>query len=93
MAIPAGQIEAGNAHADISPHEGSDAGQILGEMSCYYGYRACAFFETVGSLVSVMSALMALTMLLKHGELNPILSAGIPSYRLAVPLLFGNVAR
>ena len=67
------------------------AGRIILEMVRYYGFRACAFFETVGSLVSVMSALMALTMLLRHGELNPILSAGVPSYRLAVPLLFGNV--
>ena len=65
--------------------------QVLRDMSVYYGFRACAFFETVGSLISVLAALMALAMLLRHGELNPILSAGIPSYRLAVPLMFGNV--
>jgi lipopolysaccharide export system permease protein len=66
-------------------------GEVLADMAQYYGVRACAFFETVGSLISVMAALMALAMLLRHGELNPILSAGIPSYRLAVPLMFGNV--
>ncbi|MDB5336786.1 MAG: putative permease [Planctomycetaceae bacterium] len=66
-------------------------GQVLAEMSKYYLFRACAFFESVGSFVSVMSALMALALLIRHGELNPILSAGIPSYRLAVPLMFGNV--
>ena len=65
--------------------------QVLAEMTRYYLFRACAFFESVGSLISVLSALMALAMLLKHGELNPILSAGVPSYRLAVPLMFGNV--
>lgn len=64
---------------------------IVVDMAKFYGYRACAFFESVGSLVSVMSALMALAMLLRHGELNPILSAGVPSYRLAVPLMMGNV--
>ena len=64
---------------------------VLTEMSQYYLFRACAFFESVGSLISVMAALMALAMLLRHGELNPILSAGIPSYRLAVPLMCGNV--
>lgn len=64
---------------------------IVVEMVRFYAFRACAFFESVGSLVSVMSALMALAMLLRHGELNPILSAGIPSYRLAVPLMIGNV--
>ena len=69
----------------------SGVGRVLTEMSRYYLFRACAFFESVGSLISVMAALMALAMLMRHGELNPILSAGIPSYRLAVPLMFGNV--
>lgn len=66
-------------------------GQVLKDMSQYYLFRGFAFFESVGSFVSVMSALMALAMLMRHGELNPILSAGIPTYRLAVPLMFGNV--
>jgi lipopolysaccharide export system permease protein len=64
---------------------------IMREMGWYYLVRACAFFGTVGSMISVLAALMALALLLRHGELNPILSAGIPTYRLAVPLLMGNV--
>jgi lipopolysaccharide export system permease protein len=70
------------------------SGGVLGvmrEMAWYYLLRACAFFSTVGSMISVLGALMALALLLRHGELNPILSAGIPTYRLAVPLLMGNV--
>src|SRR5689334_12034135 len=46
---------------------------VVVEMLRFYAFRGCAFFESVGSLVSVMSALMALAMLLRHGELNPIL--------------------
>ncbi len=76
---------------DEFTRDSKGAGNILIEMVCHYGYRACSFFESVGSLISVMSALMALAMLLRNGELNPILSAGVPSYRLAVPLMFGNV--
>ncbi len=76
---------------DEFTRDSSGVQHVLKEMSRYYGFRACAFFESVGSLISVMAALMALAMLLRHGELNPILSAGIPSYRLAVPLMFGNV--
>lgn len=64
---------------------------VMREMAWYYSLRACAFFGTVGSMISVLAALMALALLLRHGELNPILSAGIPTYRLAVPLLLGNV--
>lgn len=75
---------------EFTRNSGGAVGVLL-EMGRYYGIRACSFFEAVGSLIAVMAALMALAMLLRHGELNPILSAGIPSYRLAVPLMFGNV--
>lgn len=75
---------------EFTRNSGGVVGVLL-EMGRYYGIRACSFFEAVGSLISVIAALMALAMLLRHGELNPILSAGIPSYRLAVPLMFGNV--
>jgi len=64
---------------------------VVREMLWYYLIRACAFFSSVGSMISVLAALMALALLLRNGELNPILSAGIPTYRLAVPLLIGNV--
>lgn len=67
------------------------SGRVLTEMAKYYGYRTFAFFGTVGSIVSVMAALMALGLLLKNGELNPVLSAGIPTYRLAAPLFIGNI--
>lgn len=64
---------------------------VVKEMGWYYLLRACAFFTTVGSLISVLAALMALALLLRNGELNPILAAGIPTYRLAIPLIIGNV--
>lgn len=76
---------------DEFTRDSKGAGNILVEMLRYYAFRACSFFESVGSLISAMAALLAMAMLLRHGELNPILSAGIPSYRLAVPLMFGNV--
>lgn len=76
---------------DEFTRDSKGAGKLLFEMGSFYCFRACSFFESVGSLIAVMSALMALAMLLRHGELNPILSAGVPSYRLAVPLMFGNV--
>lgn len=55
----------------------------------YYSYRACYFFGVVGGTLEVISAMVALVLMQKHGELNPILSAGISTFRLLRTLIFG----
>ena len=64
---------------------------MIGDMFRYYGFRTFAFFDTVGSLVTILACMMSLSLLWRHGELNPVLSAGIPTYRLAVPLIGGTL--
>jgi len=49
------------------------------------------FFDTIGGIVSVTAVTVVLSLILRHGELNPVLSAGIPTYRLLFPLLWGMV--
>jgi lipopolysaccharide export system permease protein len=39
-----------------------------------------------------MSAMCVLALTLKHGEINPLLAAGVPLYRAAMPLVIGVVA-
>lgn len=58
----------------------------------YYSYRACYFFGLIGGTLQVIAAMVALILLQKHGELNPILSAGIPTSRLIWTLLGGCLA-
>jgi len=56
----------------------------------YYSYRACYFFGMIGGTLEVVSAMVAMALVQKHGELNPILSAGISTFRLIRTLLVGS---
>ena len=62
---------------------------VVTTIAQYYSYRACYFFGIVGGTLEVISAMVALVLMQKHGELNPILSAGISTFRLLRTLLFG----
>jgi len=64
-------------------------GMLLLHIGRYYLYQAFVFFNTVGGLISTLAAVLVLALVQRHGELNPILSAGVPTYRLAWPLIFG----
>ncbi|MGQ0637529.1 MAG: LptF/LptG family permease [Planctomycetaceae bacterium] len=62
---------------------------ILLDMGRFYAYRACYFFGLVGGTLEVIAAMVALALTQKHGELNPVLSAGVSTFRLMQPLLIG----
>ena len=64
---------------------------VMGRMAQFYAYRSCMFFDTIGHMIALTACLMALVLLQHHGELNPILAAGVPTYRLIFPLLWGIV--
>lgn len=57
----------------------------------YYSYRACYFFGVIGGTLEVIAAMVAMVLMQKHGELNPILSAGISTFRLLRTLIFGAI--
>src|SRR5579872_3634120 len=58
----------------------------------FYSYRACYFFGMIGGTLQVVSAMVALALVQKHGELNPLLSAGISTWRLMFTLGVGALA-
>src|SRR5262249_2468864 len=62
------------------------------EMVRYYCVRTTDFFNKISSIVATVSAMLVLAVVQRHGELNPILSAGIPSYRLVLPIIWGTLA-
>jgi lipopolysaccharide export system permease protein len=64
---------------------------IVATIAEYYSYRACYFFGVVAGTLEVISAMVALVLMQKHGELNPILSAGISTFRLLGTLIFGAI--
>ena len=69
----------------------SEAGTlgILRLMVSYYLCQVSVIFDLVGPSLSVISVMVVLVLLLKNNEFYPVLSAGVPTYRVAVPLVFG----
>lgn len=62
---------------------------LLSRMAQHYSYRVSYLFDLLGGIVSVLAAMVTFALLQRNGELNPVLSAGIPTYRLIRPILWG----
>lgn len=67
-------------------------GAIASWMAVYYGCRTSLFFEMIGGTAGVIAAFVVFSLMQRNGELNPILAAGICSYRLLIPVLWGTTA-
>ncbi|MFO1019678.1 MAG: LptF/LptG family permease [Planctomycetales bacterium] len=74
---------------DEFARDGAKLPQIMLNFVQYYCYQGCVFFRAVGGLVTCLATMLVLATLVKNGELNPVLSAGITTYRIARPLLLG----
>ena len=79
----------GFTNVDGFQDQASSVGTVLARMVRYYTFRASDFFEMVGSLLSIGSAIVVFGLLQYQREMQPILAAGIPTYRLTIPLLAG----
>lgn len=62
---------------------------LLAMMGQHYLYHSSLLFEITGPTLAVMSTMCVLALTLKHGELHPLLAAGVPTYRVAAPLIVG----
>lgn len=79
-------------HADDF-FQNSDEGtlSVMWTIVRHYAFRISLFFDTIGDIVLLTAVSVVLSLLLRCGELNPILAAGIPTQRLVLPLLWGMV--
>lgn len=64
---------------------------IIKHMSGYYAFRALLFFDRIAGVVGMMAAIFTLTWLQRQGELTALFAAGVPLYRLAVPVLCASL--
>src|SRR5690348_13119812 len=69
----------------------NDTVSMLSHMLRYYSFRCCHFFLMIGAPVTVISAVVVFSLVQRNGELNPVLSAGIPTYRLVLPVMWGTM--
>jgi len=85
-----------DAFTNIDGFQERNAGRgyltLFARMGEYYAYQVSPFFDMAGPILIVISAMVVFAMLQKNSEVHPILSAGIPTYRLAVPLLIAAFA-
>ena len=65
--------------------------EILAMMAEYYAIQSLTFFAMTGPMLNIISVMVVFALLQKNGELNPVLSSGVPTYRIALPLIAGAV--
>lgn len=77
---------------DFQERAGSSGnlGMLL-SMAEHYFVHAFAFFDLVGAILIVLAVMAVFALLQRQSELYPVLSAGIPTWRLAVPVLVGSM--
>ena len=64
---------------------------IIKHMSGYYAFRVLLFFDRIAGVVGMMAAIFTLTWLQRQGELTALFAAGVPLYRLAIPVLSASL--
>ncbi len=72
-------------------NQGQGTSVVLAKMAEYYLYQSVLFFDQIGPILAVISVMVVLALLQRHSEIHPILSAGVPTFRLVVPLIVGVV--
>ena len=64
-----------------------EAGGLARVLGAYYGYRLISFFDATSPVISLASAMFALSWLERHNELTALLAAGVTRWRIARPTL------
>ncbi len=62
---------------------------LLKLIGSHYLYQTSWVLDLIGPTLLTLSFVAVLALLLRHGELHPLLAAGTPTYRLALPFLLG----
>ena len=63
------------------------AGGLAKVLAAYYGYRLIWFFDATSPVISLASAMFALSWLERHNELTALLAAGVTRWRIARPTI------
>ncbi len=55
----------------------------------HYLFQTSWLFDLIGPTLATLAVVSVFALVLRHGELHPLLAAGVPTYRLALPFLAG----
>jgi lipopolysaccharide export LptBFGC system permease protein LptF len=67
------------------------AGAVLLNMADYYGYNLPLYYHQLGGALLTIAAGFTFAMMMKNNELTPLVAAGVPLQRLALPVLLSSV--
>jgi lipopolysaccharide export system permease protein len=70
-------------------HGAAGVSDLLKSMGWHYLCQSSALLEMFGATAAMMGVTTTLALMSKHGELHPLLAAGVPTYRLAWPFIAG----
>lgn len=62
---------------------------VFVKMATHYFFQAFPFFDMVGPILTVLAVVGVFALLQRSREIYPILSAGVPAWRLAIPIVLG----
>lgn len=65
---------------------------LLFVMTQHYAVQSSNLLDLLGPTVAVLAVMTTLGLVMKHGELHPLLAAGIPTYRICLPFVWGMLA-
>lgn len=79
-----------NLDAFLSKNGDQGTLSLLMSIGECYAYQSIFFLDRAGPVLTIVSVMVVLILLQRNGELHPLLSAGIPMYRVLAPLVAGS---
>jgi lipopolysaccharide export system permease protein len=77
----------GFTNVDAFQETTQTTGELIGRMGQYYAFQAAGFVSMTGTITGAIAVVVVFALLKKHGELTPVLAAGVPVWRLVRPVL------
>jgi lipopolysaccharide export system permease protein len=65
---------------------------VLQHIGVYYGYQISKIFNSLSEVIVLLAASFTVALVQRNNELLPLLSAGVPTRRVVLPILLGGVA-
>jgi lipopolysaccharide export system permease protein len=80
----------GFSNVDEFQEHAASTWSLLARMGSYYAYQSTLFLDMCGPILTVIDAMIVFALLLRNSELQPVLAAGVPTWRLLVPVIIST---
>ena len=80
----------GFSNVDEFQDNAASTWNLLARMGSYYSYQSTMFLDMCGPILTVIDAMIVFALLLRNSELQPLLAAGVPTWRLLVPVIIST---